>query len=281
MLQLSQIWFSVGLAILLTGGGATTCPAVTLYVAPNGNDAWSGRLAEPNAAKTDGCFATLVRAREEIRRLKRKSGLPEGGIIVEIRGGVYPLTSPLSLSAEDSGAEGSPIVWRARAGERVRITGGVQVANFTPVTDPAVLKRLDERARAHVLQADLKELSIKDFGLAAGPDDENQNRLELFFQDEPMTLARWPNAGQYTHIEDVDEKKDDRAKPKPGQLRTSKIGRFVYEGDHPSRWVGEKDVWLHGFWYFEWDDSREKVESIDTTRRVITLTTPCRSRLGR
>jgi hypothetical protein len=29
------------------------------YVATNGNDAWSGRLAEPNAEKTDGPFATL------------------------------------------------------------------------------------------------------------------------------------------------------------------------------------------------------------------------------
>ena len=32
------------------------------YVAPNGNDAWSGRLAAPNADKTDGPFATLERA---------------------------------------------------------------------------------------------------------------------------------------------------------------------------------------------------------------------------
>ena len=66
--------------------------------------------------------------------------------------------------------------------------------------------------------------------------------------------------------------------PKPGQLRTSQVGRFIYEGDHPSRWVNEKDVWLHGFWYFEWSDSCEKVETIDTTRRVITLAAPCNSR---
>ena len=31
------------------------------YVAANGNDAWSARLAEANAEKTDGPFATLER----------------------------------------------------------------------------------------------------------------------------------------------------------------------------------------------------------------------------
>jgi hypothetical protein len=34
----------------------------TLYVAQNGNDTWSGRLPEANAARTDGLFATLARA---------------------------------------------------------------------------------------------------------------------------------------------------------------------------------------------------------------------------
>ena len=42
-------------------------PGVIIFVAPNGNDAWSGSLAEPNAAKTDGPLATLERAREKIR----------------------------------------------------------------------------------------------------------------------------------------------------------------------------------------------------------------------
>jgi len=277
MSRLSEIWLSAVLTILLTASGSTTCLAVTLYVGPNGSDAWSGRLAEPNAAKTDGCFASLNRAREEIRRIKNKSGLPKGGIVVEIRGGVYRLTSPFSLSAEDSGAEGSPIVWRGQAGEEVRISGGVRVTNFRPVTDPAVLKRLDERARGHVLQADLTELGVKNPGLAAGPDDENTNRLELFFQDKPMTLARWPNTG-FTHIKDVDDSNGNPVKVGRGNMRTSPIGRFLYEGDHPSRWAGEKDVWLHGCWFYEWADSREKVESIDTTRHVITLTAPCNSK---
>ncbi len=156
----------------------------------------------------------------------------------------------------------------------MRITGGVPLTNFNPVTDPAVLRRMDATARDHVLQADLKELGIKKIGQAVGA--PNDPRLELFVNEQRMTLARWPNAGEFTRIQDVDEPRDSKAKP--SRPRTTQVGRFFYEGDRPNRWTGEKDIWLHGFWYFEWDESREKVESIDAARRVITLTAPCASR---
>jgi hypothetical protein len=49
------------------------------YVALNGNDNRSGKLAEPNTSKTDGPFRkavnsdrTLEKARNEIRKIKNK-----------------------------------------------------------------------------------------------------------------------------------------------------------------------------------------------------------------
>jgi hypothetical protein len=58
---------------------AATAQNVVLFVATDGNDQWSGTLAEPSAAKTDGPFATLERARDEMRRIKARGGLPAGG----------------------------------------------------------------------------------------------------------------------------------------------------------------------------------------------------------
>lgn len=268
--QVSRLSFPLSAAILAVLAWAAPCLALTLYVGPEGNDAWSGTLDAPNATKTDGCFATLGRARNEIRKLRKTQGLPAGGIVVEIRGGVYPQTANLLLEPEDSGTESAPIVWQARAGEVVRITGGVEVTGFKPVTDPEVLKRIDEAARPQVLQADLNALGVKKLGSAVGPDDENHDRLELFFQDKVMTLARWPNHGSAL-IKDVD---DDQAETAPGGLRVSKAGRIVYEGDRPSRWVHEKDGWLHGCWYWEWNDARQPIESIDAGRHVITIAPP-------
>ena len=40
--------------------------SVAVYVSPAGDDRWSGRLAEPNAAHNDGPFATLARARDAL-----------------------------------------------------------------------------------------------------------------------------------------------------------------------------------------------------------------------
>jgi hypothetical protein len=66
---------------------ATTAGPAVFYVALEGSDGWSGRLAEANAGHSDGPFATLDRAREEIRELRKLQGLPESGVIVVVRGG--------------------------------------------------------------------------------------------------------------------------------------------------------------------------------------------------
>jgi hypothetical protein len=236
---------------------------VVLYVATGGNDEWSGTLAEPNAARTDGPFATLERARDEIRQIKARGGLPAGGARVELRAGTYPRQEPLELGADDSGGEGAPVVYCAYEGEEVRLSGGRVVTGWQPVADPAVLARLDEAARGHVLQADLKALGIADFGSVKG------GGLELFFQDRPMTLARWPNQGFVKIAGTVGGK--------PLDVRGTKgdrIGKFTYEGDRPKRWTRENEIWVHGYWFWDWADERHRVESIDTERRVISVVPP-------
>lgn len=231
---------------------------LVLFVANNGNDNWSGRIAEPNAAKNDGPFATLERARDEIRKIKET-----GGVTVELRGGVYHREQPFELDESDSGTQDAPIVYRSREGEEVRLTGGREVAGFQPVTDPAVLERLSPEARGNVLQADLKAMGITDYGEAKG------GGIEVFFQDKPMTLSRWPNEG-FVRITDLvgGDPVDVRG------TKGDKIGKFMYEGDRPKRWIGEKDVWVHGYWFWDWSDQRHKVESIDTEKRIISVVPP-------
>ena len=238
---------------------------LTLHVATAGNDAWSGDLAAPNASKTDGPLATLPRARDAIRQVKRR-GLPDGGVAVVIHGGTYEWTGPLELTAEDSGTETAPIVYREAEGEEVVICGGKHVTGFRPTTDPAVLARLEESARGKVVEADLKAQGIEDLG------GVSSNRLELFFDGKPMTLARWPNEGFVKIVDlvggnpvDVRGTKGDRS------------GKFMYEGDRPKRWIGEKEPWVHGYWFWDWSDQRHKVESIDVEKRILSVVPPYHS----
>lgn len=240
-----------------------------LYVAEGGNDAWSGKLQEPNAGRTDGPFATLERARDELRRRRQRGTLPERGCRVEVRGGRYRLERPFELTAEDSGTADARITYRAESGAEVRLVGGRTITNFVPVTDAGVLARLDTAARGHVVQADLKALGIADYGKQAWHDSRALAGLELFSRDRPMTLARWPNEG-FTPVVDV-------AGPLEKNTRgqdTCRVGKIVYEGDRPSRWMQEKDGWVHGYWFHDWRDQRHPIARIDPQQRVLEVKPP-------
>ncbi len=257
------------------GSTALVARGETVYVAPNGNDRWSGRFPTANKARTDGPFATVERARDEIRlrRKQRGGALPPRGVQVELAGGVYELKQPFALESGDSGTAQAPIEYRARAGEAARLVGGPRITGWKPVTDPATLTRLDPSARGKVWQASLATLGLP----SPLPDTEGsaqwgQSRpgVELFFQNKPMTLARWPNAPGEARVADI----VGSAPVDNYGARGAKEGKIIYAGDRPARWVGEKDVWVHGFWALDWADQRQRVESIDTEKRVITLAKP-------
>ncbi len=98
---------------LLTGSAeADTRHEVALSVAPNGDDHWSGRLPQPNAAKTDGPLATLAGARDAVRHLKAVGPLPHP-VRVAIASGVYPLSAPVVFTSQDSGTTSCPITYEA------------------------------------------------------------------------------------------------------------------------------------------------------------------------
>ena len=237
---------------------------VNFYVSPSGDDSALGSRSRP--------FATLSKARDAIRELKEAGGLPEGGITVHIRSGVYSLTESFELTDRDGGTESSPIVYRAYKDEEVRLIGGKRIDGFKPVTNPAILKRIDQKYHNKILQTDLRAQGITDFGKVSpkrfgGP--AHSTGLELFFEDEPMTLARWPNEG-FVKITGLLEPGTVNVRGTKG----SKTGKFMYEGDRPKRWVEENDVWVHGYWFWDWSDERQQVESIDTDKRIISVKPP-------
>ncbi len=255
-------------ACILTSAVAAV-PA-TLFVATDGDDACSGARAQRAPPDpTAGPFRTLERARDEIRRLKAAGKLPSGGVTVEVAAGTYQLVQPFELTAADAGTADSPITYRAAPGAEVRLSGGRAVTNLVPVTDPAVLARLDEAARAHVLQADLKALGVMDYGKQDWNTSRGGPGLELFCGDRPMTLARWPNDG-FIRIADVagPVTKNDRGQD------MCKEGRIVYEGDRPARWLQEPDGWVHGYWYHDWSDQRHPIASIEPDKHVLAVKPP-------
>lgn len=254
-------------------------PAMTgrvFYVSPSGQDQWSGTLASGNQNNTDGPFATLERAREAVRSAL-SGGQARGGVTVYVRGGVYHIYHSFRLDQHDSGYGQAPVVWRAYPGEDVTFTGGTPIAQWGALADPSIAQRLDPAVVAHIVQIDLPASKVGDFGAVTprgGPP------LELFFQGKRMTPARWPNEG-WLHIADVPQNGRrrfneglEREKRYDGVPIGRHYGRITYTGSRPSRWSKDNEIYVHGYWTFDWSDSYQRVQSLDTLKHELTLAEP-------
>ena len=239
------------LSFAFVAGGAAL--GQEYWVSTTGNDAETGTKKKP--------FATLERARDAVRETKKAVGLPKGGVTVWLQSGVYEISKTLELNDADSGTAESPVVYRSVLGGEVRISGGKRIPSttFKTVTDTDLLARLDPAARDHVVQADLRSLGITDFGKLNRRGgirrDTFTSALELFFNDQPMTLARWPNNG-WAKIVAVPE--------------GPACDRFTYGGERPRRWRNLENIWLHGYPTRNWCDTYEQVLAIDLEKCEIT-----------
>ncbi|MBM3289770.1 MAG: right-handed parallel beta-helix repeat-containing protein, partial [Candidatus Hydrogenedentes bacterium] len=216
-------------------------------------------------------FATLERARDAVRGLKGVHAFPADGVTVWIHDGVYALAGGFSLTADDSGQPGAPVVYRAAEGASPRIIGGRALPPnaFAPVCDEAVLKRLDLAAHGNVRYTDLRALGIEDTGVMPDHFEAAPALSELYFDGARMTLAQWPNDG-WAEIAEVIE-----SGPAPWRNHASDhLGVFAYGGDRPARWAGAPAVWLQGYWCFDWAIDSIRVKTIDTGKRHITLAQP-------
>ena len=224
-------------------------PGLELHVAPDGNDSNQGTANVP--------LASLEGARNRIREIK-KTGLPAGGITVWVHGGVYSMPQTLELTEEDSGTSDSPIIFRAVENETPVFTGGVTLSGFQPVRDANILKRLPEVARDKVLQVDLRANRIEDlgslgprgFGLAGYP---THPWVDVYFNDQPGTLARWPNEG-FVNIKGLASAAGDSGQGKPGT--------WTVEG-RPLTWDSSNEIWMYGYWRYLWAGTTIRVASID------------------
>jgi hypothetical protein len=251
----NRLWLCAAVLCVAACGQARA----DLYVSSDGNDANPGTKERP--------LRTIERARDSLRQQIRDDRTQRQPLTVWIAGGSYFVDRTLELGTEDSGVEGAAVTYRTVPKAQVRLVGGrpLPPEKFKPVEDPAVLGRLDAAARGHVLQIDLKSLGVTDLGEVA----TGGKRADLFFNDQALTLARWPNEG-FVEIADV----------VGGQpvtvhgLTGDKVGKFTYKGDRPRRWTAEADLWLDGYWYWDWAEQYQKVESIDADKRTVSIARP-------
>ena len=214
-----------------------------------------GAFGEVRVAAKQG-VAGIEQARNALRTAGRAA-------TVRIGAGDYLLDHTLQFDVREP--EGS--VYVAEPG--ARLLGGVRVRGWQPVRDREILSRLPAAARAHVRMAEVAGLGA--FRARGFGRDRMLAHSELFFNGQRMTVARWPNDGfaRIAEASDTDPEDDGHGR---------KIGRlpfgFRYAEDRPSQWKPDPNIWVHGYWAWDWADTYERVTAIHAGTRSIRTAEP-------
>jgi len=238
-----------------------------IYVSPEGDNNGKGTLKDP--------LQTVEGAKDKIREIVAKDGYPGDGFTILFRGGDYPIEHTIEFNENDSGRHDAPIVYKNYKNEKVYFTGGKRLdpSSFKPITEKQVLERIiDEEAKSKILRVDLKQSDIFDYGefkqhgfsVAILP-----AQMELFVNDHPQTLARWPNEGKVDIYGVIDEGSIPYE-----QDFSYRGGTIVYDDDRHALWQNPDDIWLWGFFKAGYADDNLGVKSIDTKNKTITLENP-------
>jgi parallel beta-helix repeat protein len=188
---------------------------------------------------SDGPFATLQRARDAVREIK-KDGL-RGPVTVMMREGKYFLEEPLQLGPEDSGTRDCPITYRSYPGEEAILSGGRPVKGWSPY-------------QGEIVQAPLPE--------ARGG---KWKCRRLFCNGQPQIRARYPDFdaedplyGGWAFIEGPAEPGSDSA--------------FIYPPDtFPRRWAKPTEAEVVVFGGEGWARDIIPIKRIDEAKRMIWL----------
>lgn len=250
--------------------------AIEYFVATSGNDS--------NPGTADLPFKTFDGAKNAIRNLKNTSGLPKGGITVNVRGGSYDFTEySFVLDKEDSGSEDCPIVYKRYMDEKVILNGGysVNLNQATPVTDKALLNRLIfDDAKANVRQINFAALGItvppiitKGYGVNMATEEYHEDGIQrvgglspqIYLDDSLMDLARYPN-------------RDSDNRPQAmltgtvlsGTEEQSTSAEFKYTDKRVESWQDTGNIWAFGWWNMDWAENCNKV-SINKADGTVSL----------
>lgn len=229
------------------------------YVAPNGNDSWSGTLASVNSTNSDGPFKTIQKAKEAVRELKAKVYKPEEipidrryvgsphelgdgrDILVLIRDGYYSLEQPLQFTPEDGGERVETnlpsgafeyhklkdyyVTYAAYPGEHPIISGGKKLSSW---------KKEENYWVANTGKIDAKKLIVNGNG---------------------QTLARTPNSGYFTF-------------PIASENATS----FSFNPGEIKDWADMEDNRIK--MYLRWHYGINSISKVDETKNMAYLKEP-------
>jgi hypothetical protein len=214
----------------------------------------------------DGGVPDLAQALSRARQIR--AATPARAIHILLAPGTHRLAAAVELTAADAGRPGAPLVIASRDPARpATLSGGSRLAGWKPVDDASALERLPAEARGHVRVAPIADLGPIVLG---GGHSSRRAQLgdpkracsfksfpvpELFLGGAAQPMAAWPDGGKTMGMA------VGKAPAKPDELARR------------LRWRGEADLWMHGYWHWDWSDAWERVAQV-TDQGVVELAPP-------
>lgn len=210
--------------------GASLATAAEFHVAPTGNDTNAGTAAKP--------FATLERARDAVRELKKAEPLSER-VEVKVHGGTYSLSREVHFGPDDSGTAECPITYTGVGNEPVIFDAGRRITGWRKHDAKLWVTTLPEVAKG------------------------SWRFRQLYVNGQKRVRARTPNQG-FLRVAGCPE-----GTPKTTNYHTD-CQTFTFKpGDIRADWTNLPDVEV--IVYFFWTDSHLPIRSVDSKTNLVTF----------
>lgn len=215
-----------------------------LYVSNFGNDANQGTFESP--------FQTLKHA-IDVAKISDKRN-----VSIILRGGAYQIIATIPIV----GLNDKELIITNYENEKVNIIGGVQLdyKKFHKITDKSIRSRFYSKIVDNIYMTNLRDCGVTDYGalkafswaLPSFP-----TALELFYNDVPLTIARWPN-NSFLEIGDVLER---------GSFKDSVMPKIRFSFDRPYHWFSKSNIWAWGHMNSGYCYDNIPLDSIDLKKK--------------
>lgn len=189
------------------------------------------------APPPDGSAIDLAAVRDRVRTMR--TSLAKGETVeVVFAPGEYTVTNTLTLCKDDGRA-----VWRAEKQGSVVFRGAADVPRerFRETTVNGVSARV----------ADVADLLPGE--LAPWPKEFRRPPAPWLYRNRrPLTLARWPNGGEWATFANAVVSAQDEADAAKGDKKPDAI---AFADGHAAKWDFGKGVWFYGYWCHDWAES--------------------------
>ncbi len=192
------------------------------------------------------------------------SQLPKGSIVT-FEPGIYSVTQSLCLKNK------TDLALQAKPG--ARLIGGILLHGLPLSAEEKRQLPFTKAAANRILCAQLTAeqknqlggLSSRGYSRPVTP-----SHAELFCGEHPMHLAQYPKPGHFLKISSVPNPRPDEWDTPVGNL----CDGFFYEDERPAHWNTAQDIWVHGYWAWDWANSYEKVDMLDVQRGLVKTREP-------